>query len=145
VDVEILVRHRARRVATAPLGRFARALARELGVPGGAGLTVCLVGDATMRRLNLRWRGKDRTTDVLSFPGGGPDPSGGHHLGDVVISIPTAARQAAEVGHSLAREVRVLLVHGVLHLLGHDHETDDGRMMRLQRRLEGRLLPRARR
>jgi probable rRNA maturation factor len=90
-----------------------------------------------MRRYNREFRGKDRTTDVLSFPDGEDG-----HVGDVVISVPQARRQAGERGHGLARELRVLLVHGWLHLIGHDHETDGGTMMRLQRRLVRRLVDR---
>ena len=83
-----------------------------------------------MRGLNRAWRGKDCPTDVLSFPSGETG-----FLGDVVIDVPFAARQARRLGHPLAREVKVLLAHGLLHLLGHDHETDGGTMFRLQRRL----------
>ena len=96
-----------------------------------------------MREANRRHRAKDATTDVLSFPAGdNPGPEGGRHLGDILISVPQAARQAQAAGHALDRELRVLLLHGYLHLLGYDHETDGGAMMRLQRRLEGRLLGR---
>jgi len=95
-----------------------------------ASVSILLCGDARMRRLNREFRTIDRPTDVLSFPAG--DPS---FLGDVAIDVPYAARQAARRGHSLDREVQLLLAHGVLHLLGHDHETDDGRMFRLQGRL----------
>ncbi len=95
-----------------------------------------------MRRLNRRYRRKDRTTDVLSFPSAGEDlPDGSRPLGEIVISVPQAARQAAKEGHSLSREMRVLVIHGYLHLLGYDHEVDDGRMMRLQSRLASALLP----
>jgi probable rRNA maturation factor len=85
-------------------------------------LSVLLCDDATIQPLNRDWRGKDKPTDVLSFPqvegeiGDGPEL-----LGDVVISLDTAARQAAERGHSVEAEVDVLLVHGLLHLLGYDH------------------------
>ena len=97
-----------------------------------------------MRELNRRFRGRDSTTDVLSFPGdSAPDPEGRRHLGDIAISVPTAARQARVAGHGLQRELSVLVLHGYLHLLGYDHETDDGTMLRLQRRLERRLLPTA--
>lgn len=82
-----------------------------------------------MRRLNREYRKVDRPTDVLSFPS--EDPV---FLGDVAVDVPYAARQARRRGHSLDREVQLLLAHGVLHLLGHDHETDDGEMFRLQRR-----------
>ena len=95
-----------------------------------------------MREFNHRYREKDTTTDVLSFPGDEePEPDGSVHLGDIVISVATAARQARELGHSLPRELKRLLLHGYLHLLGYDHETDDGTMLRLERRLVRRLLP----
>ncbi|MBK8597145.1 MAG: rRNA maturation RNase YbeY [Holophagales bacterium] len=97
---------------------------------GRATVSVLLCGDARMRRLNREFRKIDRPTDVLSFPAG--DPA---FLGDVAVDVPYAARQAARRGHSLDREVKLLLAHGVLHLLGHDHETDEGEMFRLQSRL----------
>ena len=94
-----------------------------------------------MREANRRFRGKDATTDVLSFPGDdGPDVEGGCHLGDILISVERAGAQARQAGVPLERELRVLLLHGYLHLLGYDHERDDGSMMRLQARLAGRLL-----
>jgi probable rRNA maturation factor len=102
--------------------------------------TLCLrfTGDRAVRRLNRLYRGNDRPTDVLSFAGeDGPD---GRHLGDVVVSVPTARRQAREHGHPVERELRRLVLHGVLHCLGHDHETDGGRMERLERRLRRRWL-----
>jgi probable rRNA maturation factor len=87
-----------------------------------------------MRGLNRRFRRIDRPTDVLSFPSEAKKSSSGF-LGDIVIDVPYAARQARARGHSLERELQILLAHGVLHLLGYDHETDDGKMFRLQRRL----------
>ncbi len=101
-------------------------------------LTIVLTGDAAMRRLNREWRGKDRATDVLSFPAGdeGPHPRGHvKHLGDVVIATGVARRQAAEAGHAYTTELKVLALHGLLHLLGYDHETDTGEMARAERRL----------
>ncbi|HKC23712.1 MAG TPA: rRNA maturation RNase YbeY, partial [Thermoanaerobaculia bacterium] len=98
------------------------------------GVSVLLCGDARMRSLNGTWRGKDAPTDVLSFPAETAET-----LGDVAVNVPYAARQAQARGHAAAREVQVLLAHGVLHLLGHDHETDDGTMFRLQRRLVARV------
>ena len=88
-----------------------------------------------MRALNRRWRGVDRATDVLSFSAGRGAARRGAFLGDLVIDVPYAARQARRRGHSPAREVQILLAHGLLHLLGYDHERDDGTMFRLQRRL----------
>jgi probable rRNA maturation factor len=99
-------------------------------------LGVRFVGDREMRRVNRQFRGKDKPTDVLSFPG---DEG---HLGDILISVPTARRQATEAGHGIDRELKTLLLHGVLHCLGHDHETDGGEMERLERRLRKKWLDR---
>ncbi len=104
--------------------------------PGAASCGVRFVDDRAMRELNGRYRGLDRTTDVLSFPGDRTPE--GRHLGDVAISVPAARRQAAARGHDLGRELKLLLLHGILHCLGHDHETDGGRMERLERRLRAR-------
>jgi probable rRNA maturation factor len=93
-------------------------------------MTVAIVPDARVRRLNRQYRHKDRPTDVLSFPS---DEKG--YLGDVVIAEGVARRQAREAGHSVGTELRVLALHGLLHLLGYDHERDEGRMARLERRL----------
>ena len=96
-------------------------------------LTIALVSDARVRALNRRYRRKDRATDVLSFPAEEPD-----QLGDVVIATGVARRQARTAGHSLGTELRVLALHGLLHLLGYDHERDAGRMARVERRLRRR-------
>jgi rRNA maturation RNase YbeY len=132
----VLVSHRGRRapVLARRLRRSACRLLRGLGLPE-AELSVVLVSDAEMRKLNRRWRGKDRPTDVLSFSqveGPGPAPSG--LLGDVVISVDTARRQAAERAAPLGREGERLLVHGLLHLLGYDHERSPAEARRMQRR-----------
>lgn len=95
-------------------------------------LGVRFAGDREMRRVNRGFRGKDKTTDVLSFPGG---PEDGGHLGDILISVPAARRQAEAAGHPVERELKVLLLHGLLHCMGYDHETDDGAMERLERKL----------
>jgi probable rRNA maturation factor len=107
--------------------------------PEADSFAVRFTSDRAMRQLNRQYRGKDQPTDVLSFPGGAPSPEG-RHLGDVVIAVPTARRQAAAAGHPTELELRVLLLHGVLHCLGHDHETDGGEMERLERRLRRRWL-----
>ena len=96
-------------------------------------LAVRFVGDRLMRRLNRQYRGRDATTDVLSFPG--EVTQEGRHLGDIAVSVPAARRQALRAGHPVARELKVLLVHGILHCLGYDHETDGGAMRKLERRL----------
>jgi probable rRNA maturation factor len=100
---------------------------------------VALVSDRTMRRLNRRYRGVDRTTDVLSFPASGSGrPQTGQVLGDLAIATGLAARQARRAGHATATELRILALHGLLHLLGYDHETDLGAMRRLEERLRKR-------
>jgi probable rRNA maturation factor len=96
-------------------------------------MTVALVPDARVRALNRQYRKKDAVTDVLSFPSDERE-----YLGDVVIAAGVARRQARDLGHSLAAELRVLALHGLLHLLGYDHQRDDGRMARLERRLRRR-------
>ena len=110
--------------------------------PSGArgAMTVVLVADGRMRALNRRYRGVDGVTDVLSFASG---PEGRHDaappfLGDVVIATGVARRQARAAGHSLGAEYRLLALHGLLHLMGYDHERDEGRMARLERRLRRR-------
>jgi rRNA maturation RNase YbeY len=119
-------------------------LLRELRVT--AELSIALIGDDEMRELNARYRHKDRPTDVLSFEMGGTTvPGETAVLGDVVISVDTAARQAAARNAALADEVRVLLVHGVLHLIGYDHERSPAearRMFAKQRALVARLAER---
>ena len=114
-------------------------------VPAGAdSVAVRLVSDNGMRSFNRRFRGKSASTDVLSFVGdGAADPAGVRHLGDILISVARAESQAREAQHALDRELKVLVLHGYLHLLGYDHETDDGEMMQLQGKMEGRLLKHA--
>jgi len=102
-------------------------------------VTVLLTSDAAMRDLNARFRGKDQPTDVLSFPSEHLVRGTENVAGDVAISVETAQRQSPEQGHSLATEIKVLILHGLLHLAGHDHETDEGEMQRRERRLRARL------
>jgi probable rRNA maturation factor len=120
--------------------RFA-ARALEVSPANGAGATVAFISDRLMRELNWRWRGKRGTTDVLSFPAAQDEfeKLEGLKLGDVVISVEQAARQAAEHGLSFETEVAQLILHGLLHLCGYDHETDKGEMNRLELRLRRRL------
>jgi probable rRNA maturation factor len=93
-------------------------------------MTIAIVPDGRVQQLNRRYRRKDAATDVLSFPS---DERG--YLGDVVIAAGVARRQAQQAGHSLQHELRVLALHGLLHLLGYDHERDAGRMARVEARL----------
>jgi probable rRNA maturation factor len=142
VRVAIVDRQRSGRHAAGALRSFVARLC-EVAPPGRATcVSVLLCGDGTIRRLNRDYRGRDRPTDVLSFPADGSRrPDGEIPLGDVAISVPRAVLQARAAGHSLAREVRLLAIHGYLHLLGYDHEVDDGRMARRERRLVGALVP----
>ena len=130
-------------------GRRLPSAARGLGrwlttaAPASAsgGLDIALVSDATMRRLNREFRGVDRATDVLSFAadaGPGALEDGPRPLGDIAIALGVAGRQAREQGHGLSTELRILALHGLLHLLGYDHEHDDGRMRRTEDRLRRR-------
>ena len=117
------------------LRRVARDGVAELA-PSPATLTLRLVDDDEIRELNRRYRDLDEPTDVLSFPG--ETTPEGRHLGDVAISVETALARAGAAG--LGRELQVLALHGILHCLGHDHETDDGEMEALESRLRARLL-----
>jgi probable rRNA maturation factor len=105
--------------------------------PGTRGqVTIALVTDAVMRRLNRQYRGADKATDVLSFPADASPKT--EFLGDLAIARGVAARQARAQGHSTRVEIRVLALHGLLHLLGYDHEVDAGEMARLEERLRRR-------
>jgi probable rRNA maturation factor len=122
-------------------GDLARWLARAAPTRARGAVAIALVSDAAMRRLNRRFRRKDYATDVLSFPAEGGPPGG--PLGDIAIATGVARRQARDHGHTLAVEVRLLALHGLLHLLGYDHEADQGAMNRIEDRLRRRSgLPR---
>ncbi len=112
-----------------------RGLVGELD-PSADSVGVRFVDDAAMRQMNGRYRDRDATTDVLSFPG--ETTREGRHLGDILISVPAASRQAASAAHSTDLELRLLLLHGVLHCMGMDHEHDDGEMARLESGLRER-------
>jgi probable rRNA maturation factor len=105
-------------------------IARVAPAKARGDLSVALVSDRRMRALNRQFRGKDKVTDVLSFPAEAPG-----FLGDVVIAAGVAKKQAREAGHTIQTEVRVLALHGLLHLLGYDHEADNGTMARVEARL----------
>jgi probable rRNA maturation factor len=117
------------------LSRFLRTAQAAVGLKGE--VDVLLAGDRTLRRLNREYRGKDKATDVLSFPSA--KELAGEHGGDLAISLDTAKRQAEEHGHTLRDEVRVLLLHGLLHLSGMDHEVDGGEMAERESALRERL------
>ncbi len=106
------------------LARFLNRARAAVGLRGA--VDVLLANDRTLRQLNKTFRGKDQPTDVLSFPA--PSSFAAQHAGDLAISLDTATRQARTYGHTLRDEVRILLLHGLLHLSGEDHETDNGEM-----------------
>jgi len=145
----ILNRQRAVRLARRPLESFLRRAQEAVGFQK-AGVTVCLVSDAEIARLNETFRKKKGPTDVLSFPAvvrrravrlrrGAPAGKAGEYLGDIAVSPATARRYAKQNGRKLSSELRVLILHGVLHLLGYDHETDRGEMDRVEAKLRKRL------
>jgi probable rRNA maturation factor len=145
----ILNRQRATRVARRPLETFLNRVTQDLGLDA-AGITVCLVSDAEIARMNETYRKKKGPTDVLSFPAGRrgkplPKKVGARRslanefLGDIAISPATARRYAKKNGRRLSDELRVLILHGVLHLMGYDHETDRGQMERIEQKLRRRL------
>lgn len=117
------------------LSRFLRDAQAAVRLRGR--VSVLLTTDHNIRRLNRQFRGKDKATDVLSFPADSLVQS--EEKGDLAVSVPTALRQARQQGHSLSTELKVLILHGLLHLAGFDHETDDGEMARRERRLRARL------
>ncbi len=106
------------------LTRFFNRARLAVGLRGA--VDVLLTSDSALRQLNKSFRGKDKPTDVLSFPA--PHEFAEEHAGDLAVSLETAARQATSYGHTLAEEVKILLLHGLLHLSGEDHETDNGEM-----------------
>jgi probable rRNA maturation factor len=119
------------------LGRW---LARAAPRGARGAVTVAIVGDTAMKRLNRTFRRTNKVTDVLSFPASAERPSARRRtseaaLGDIVIARGLARRQALSLGHPVSVELRVLALHGLLHLLGYDHETDGGRMARIESRL----------
>jgi probable rRNA maturation factor len=126
---------RKRRLPTAAFKSKLMTLLQILRLPN-AELSVLFLGDRAMRTLNRTWLGKDKTTDVLSFPlrRGKFLQIQPEMLGDIVISIPFAARQANAAGHSLAVEIERLLVHGLVHLLGYDHEQGRREANRMKRK-----------
>jgi len=118
------------------LARFLIQAQRAVRLRGG--VSVLLTTDGEIRRLNRQFRGIDKPTDVLSFPAD-PLPRPEKMAGDLAIGVPTARRQGIEQGHSLGTELKVLILHGLLHLAGYDHEADNGRMARREQRLRAQL------
>ena len=141
-------RQRAVPIEVATLEGFFRKICREIGLKYPAA-AVCFVTDRDMKRLNRTYRGKNKTTDVLSFPSEErPKPKSlkraaralrGEFLGDIAISATVARENAEGFGRSVAEEIGVLLLHGVLHLMGYDHESDRGEMEIIETKLRQQL------
>jgi probable rRNA maturation factor len=113
-------------VDTAALEQAARLTLQNQAAPPDAELAIVLSDDEALHELNLNFREVDASTDVLSFPANEPDPeTGAPYLGDIIISVERAQEQAGAAGHALEAELQLLVVHGVLHLLGHDHAEPD--------------------
>lgn len=138
--IEVVSRQRGRQINCERWREFTEKALRAISATAG-GVTVAFVSDRSMIELNQRWRGKRATTDVLSFPAEQEEfeKLEGVRLGEVVISVEQAARQATEHGREFDDEVAQLILHGLLHLSGYDHETDRGEMNRLELRLRRRL------
>jgi probable rRNA maturation factor len=122
-----------------PVEQFARRL--QSGVANGRAFDCLITTDSELRRLNREFRGKDAVTDVLSFPCGADARTWGSvpPLGDIAVSIGRARAQARAFGHTPEQEIQILMLHGVLHLLGMDHEMDSGRMARAEKRWRAAL------
>jgi probable rRNA maturation factor len=135
----IVNRQRRVPVATHSLRQFYERVRRELGFAPGS-VTIQLVSEENMARLNEKFRKKRGSTDVLSFPANGARPGEeANYIGDIAISPETARRNARRFSRSLPVELRILILHGMIHLAGFDHEADHGEMDRLERRLRKRL------
>jgi probable rRNA maturation factor len=133
--IEAVNRQRKRKIDTEAWETFAERAADAIG-HGSSSATIAFVSDKAIRQLNRQFRGVDKATDVLSFPAGDSD---GSNLGDVAISVETADKQAKENGLTFDEEVAQLILHGLLHLSGYNHETDTGEMNRLELKLRKRL------
>lgn len=127
----------ARRLRVTALRQFVEDAQAAVKLRGD--VSVLLTGDRQIRRWNREFRGKNKATDVLSFPAIPMEGVASAMAGDLAISVETADKQAKEQGHALAEELKVLVLHGLLHLAGYDHETDDGTMARVERRLRAKL------
>ncbi len=126
-------RQRKIRIDKKPLEELSVKLSKEFGIKSP--FSVVLVSDRKIEKLNRKYRGKKGPTDVLSFSYDMDD-----YLGDIVISVETSERQAEEMGHSLEKEMKILIIHGFLHLLNYDHERDSGQMRGLERKLWKKFL-----
>lgn len=130
--IEVVNRQRRLQIDTRAWSTFATKALAVIG-KSDSSATIAFVSDKKIRELNRQFRGIDKATDVLSFPSDGPD------LGDIAVSVDTAAAQAKENGLKFDEEIAQLILHGLLHLSGYDHETDNGEMNRLELQLRKKL------
>jgi len=140
MSIEILNRQRRHKINVRKWREFAERALRAIGADT-RDVTIVFVTDAAIRKLNRQFRGRDYATDVLSFPSVAEEfeTENKANLGEIVISAQRAAAQAKQNGLSLSNEIQQLILHGLLHLCGYDHETDKGEMNRLELRLRKRL------
>jgi probable rRNA maturation factor len=131
--IEVVNRQRRLQIDTETWATFAQKALAAIG-KSGSSATIAFVSDKRIQQLNRQFRNIDKPTDVLSFPADEPD-----NLGDVAVSVETAARQAKENGLSFDDEIAQLILHGLLHLSGYDHETDNGEMNRLELKVRRKL------
>ncbi len=136
--IEVVNRQRRRKIETEAWAGLAAKALEAIG-KGGSSATIAFVADSKIRELNRRFRGIDKGTDVLSFPAEVDENSDELNLGDIAISVETAAVQANENRLTFDGEIAQLILHGLLHLSGYDHETDNGEMNRLELRLRRKL------
>ena len=130
----VVLKRPVRGLGPRPLAKFVAQACRAVGLNGA--VTVMVTHSREMRSLNARFRGKNQATDVLSFP----SPTAGNGFaGDIAVSLDIAARNARSLGHSVSQEIQILVLHGILHLAGYDHEHDDGEMATQEVRLRRRL------
>ena len=131
----VIFQKRVAELSNLALARFVARARRIAGVKGG--VNVLLTTSAEMKSLNRRFRGKDKPTDVLSFPSGAGSQK--EFAGEIAISAEIAARNARDLGHSAAEEIKILVLHGILHLHGYDHECDNGRMAKREKQMRAKL------
>jgi len=138
--IEVINRQRSRKIDAKQWREFGERASRAADI-GARHVSIVFVSDAAIRKLNREFRGKDYATDVLSFPTKAEEfeHENQSNLGEVLISVPRAAVQARQNGLRFSNEIEQLILHGLLHLCGYDHETDNGEMNRLELRLRKKL------
>ena len=133
----IVAERKSKDVSASALSSFLRRARKAAGLAGE--INVLITANQHMRRLNRQFRHKDKPTDVLSFPAYQADISQEKYAGDLAISIEIARQSARKLGHSLQDEIKILMLHGILHLAGYDHESDNGKMAKLEEGLRLKL------